>query len=427
MGFRDALLSPSRRQVLGGAAALGAGLGLSRRARAASAGDLKYLFIFAGGGWDPTRVFADGLDNANVHMESGAARGTAGGISFIDAEDRPSVRTFFERHHDRSVVLNGLLVRSIAHEICTMIALTGTTSGLVPDWPAALAKPWADRVTLPHLVMAGPSFPGDLGENVVRVGQSGQLDALIDGSIASWSDVALSPLSTPSQGIMDNYVRRRAAARSAAAKTVLDRQLSEAYVAGLERGTELKDLRYVMSFSSSADLSSAGSVALDALSMGLSRCVSLCYPLDFGAEWDTHTQNDDLQSPLWESLFQGLLAVMDRLDTLPGETTTTLAEETLVVVLSEMGRTPALNPVGGKDHWPYTSVLLCGAGLEGDRVIGGYDDNWYGYDVDPATGDTTDSGQILSSEALGATLLQLGDVDPDDYVSGVEPITGILG
>ncbi len=423
------LLSPSRRQLLGGAAALSAGLALPRRARAAtvSGADLKYLFVFAGGGWDPTRVFADGFDNASVSMESYADRGTAGNLSFIDSESRPSVRTFFEQHHARTQIWNGVLVRSIAHEICTMLALTGTTSGLVPDWPAALAKPWADRVTLPHLVMSGPSFPGDLGENVVRSGLSGQLDALITGEITGYSDAPLSALSSPAQGILDNYVRRRAAARAAGSKSALEASLTGAYVAGLERATELKDLRYVMSFSAGADLSSAGAVALEALSMGLARCVSVAYPTDFGGEWDTHATNDELQDPLWEGLFSGLLALFDRLQTLPGEVGETLADETVVVVLSEMGRTPALNPVAGKDHWPYTSVMVSGPGIEGDRVIGGYDASWYGHLVDPGSGEVTDGGQVLSAEALGATLLQLGDVDPDEYVSGVEPILGVLG
>ncbi len=427
--MRRPLIDLSRRQLLRGGAALGAGLALPRSGRAAtvSGADLKYLFVFAGGGWDPTRVFADGFDNPDVSMESGAERGTAGGISFVDAETRPSVRTFFEQHHASTVVMNGVLVRSIAHEICTMIALTGTTSGLVPDWPAALAKPWADRVTLPHLVMSGPSFPGDLGEDVVRSGLSGQLDALITGDIVGQSDVTLDALGQPSQGILDSYARRRAAARAAGSKSSVERALLDSYVSGLERATELKDLRYVMSFAASADLSSAGAVALEALSMGLARCVSLAYPTDFGGEWDTHAQNDALQDPLWEGLFQGLLSLMDTLRTLPGEVGATLADETVVVVLSEMGRTPALNPVSGKDHWPYTSMMLCGPGLQGDRVIGGWDASWYGQPVDPSSGEVDEGGQVLSAEAVGATLLQLGDVDPDEYVSGVEPIAGALG
>ena len=79
------------------------------------------------------------------------------------------MRTFLEAWHARTVVFNGLMVRSIAHEICTMIAMTGTTSGLRADWPAILAGEERDRYTLPHLVLGGPSFPGDLGVAVLRL------------------------------------------------------------------------------------------------------------------------------------------------------------------------------------------------------------------------------------------------------------------
>lgn len=433
MKARSPLILPSRRGVLRASAALGGAAalsgGLTRPARAAgglSGSDLKYLFVFAGGGWDPTRVFADGFDNDAVDMEPGADRGTAGGITFVDAADRPSVRSFFESYHQQTLVFNGVMVRSIAHEICTMIALTGTTSGLVPDWPAILGGESGERYTLPHLVMTGPSFPGDMGEAVVRSGTSGQLDALLSGDILDWSDSTLNRLSSPSQGILDNYIRRRSMARADGAKTALDRELAAAYSASVEKAVDLKDLRYAMNFAGGSDLASAGSVALQALSLGLARCVSLTYPIDFGGEWDTHVNNDAQQSPLWEGLFSGLLSIFEEMESTPGELGATLLDEVVVVVMSEMGRTPALNGLSGKDHWPYTSVMVSGPNLAGSRVIGGFDASWYGELVDPSTGDSDESGGVLSAESVGATLLALGDVDPDSYVSGVEPITGAL-
>jgi hypothetical protein len=91
-----------------------------------------------------------------------------------------------------------------------------------------------------------------------------------------------------------------------------------------------------------------------------------------------------------------------------------------------MGRTPLLNQTNGKDHWPYTSVLMIGGGLTGGRVVGGFDDAYYGRLVDPSTGDTTDEGEVLSAEAVGATLLAMADIDPEPYVSGVAPLQGVL-
>ena len=92
-------------------------------------------------------------------------------------------------------------------------------------------------------------------------------------------------------------------------------------------------------------------------------------------------------------------------------------DETVVVVLSEMGRTPHLNAGRGKDHWSHTSVMLCGGGVSGGRVIGGYSDVYTGQPVDPATGAVTDSGIQLSPETLGASLLHLGGVSLDEGVA----------
>jgi uncharacterized protein (DUF1501 family) len=51
-----------------------------------------------------------------------------------------------------------------------------------------------------------------------------------------------------------------------------------------------------------------------------------------------------------------------------------LLETTLVVAMGEFGRTPQLNPRGGRDHWPGCwSILLAGGGVCGGRVVGSSD------------------------------------------------------
>ncbi|MDP2315713.1 MAG: DUF1501 domain-containing protein [Pseudomonadota bacterium] len=416
-----------------GLAGLGlATLGLSPRAAHAAvssaksgASDTKFVFVFAPGGWDPTRVFADEFSNGAVDMEAGAERGTAGNIGFVDHAERPSVRTFLEAWHARTVVLNGLMVRSIAHEICTMIAMTGTTSGLTPDWPAILAAVDRDRFTLPHLVLGGPSFPGDLGVAVSRTGSNGQLEALLSGRSRTMADVVTGGPNAPAESLMDRYLSRRAAARAAGSRSAVDAALAAQFKVAVDHAAELKDLQYIMDFTGGTDVADQVQVAVDALSLGVSRCVTLA---SAGAVlgWDTHADNDNQQSPLWETLFSGLGQLMQALASTPGTSEATLADETVVVVLSEMGRTPKLNAFNGKDHWPYTSAMIVGPNLVGDRVIGGFDRSFYGKSIDTVTGDVDEGGQVLSAEALGATLLAIADVDPREYVDGVDPIMGML-
>ena len=172
-------------------------------------------------------------------------------------------------------------------------------------------------------------------------------------------------------------------------------------------------------------LASQSAVAVKALSLGVARCITLS--ADAGATgWDSHVDNDKAQSPLWEGLFSDLDELMRLLKRTPGKSGRPLAEETTVVVVSEMGRTPGLNPLNGKDHWPYTSMLLVGSGLSGGRCIGGWDSRWYGRPVDAGSGEVSEAGVVLSAESIGATLLALADIDPAEFVTGVSPLSDLI-
>ncbi|MBX2796393.1 MAG: DUF1501 domain-containing protein [Myxococcales bacterium] len=417
----------NRRHFLTTAGACVAAMGVPVHAAAAPTNGKKLVFVFAPGGWDITRVFADEFDNTNVDMEAFASRQSIGDLTWVSHPLRPAVDNFMATFGSQTLVLNGVMVRSIAHEICTMLMMTGTTSGLQADWPAAIAASDRDRFTLPHLVVNGPSFPGDQGVAVSRTGVNGQLEDLISGAVEQYSGTPVELPDRVAENVVDRYLQRRARARADSVRSSQEAALTGAYRDSMEKLMALKDLRYTMDFTASALLEDQAQVAVDALSLGVSRCVTLAYAGNAGAfGWDTHADNDNLQLPLWEGLFQGLTQLMVLLQSTPGESSPTLADETLVVVLSEMGRTPLLNGLNGKDHWPYTSAMLVGPGITGGRVVGAFDGSFYGRGVDPASGDVSDKAQTFSAEAVGATLLTYADVDPDPYVSGVAAITGVL-
>lgn len=88
--------------------------------------------------------------------------------------------------------------------------------------------------------------------------------------------------------------------------------------------------------------------------------------------WDTHQQ---IAKELPDSRFpgSGKLPGLDRaysalIDDLRQRG---LLESTLVVLMGEFGRTPKLNAVGGRDHWPRAGfACLAGGGIQGGRVLG---------------------------------------------------------
>jgi hypothetical protein len=51
-----------------------------------------------------------------------------------------------------------------------------------------------------------------------------------------------------------------------------------------------------------------------------------------------------------------------------------MLDDTLVTGLAEFGRTPKVNPAGGRDHWPQCfTCSFAGGGVKGGRVVGASD------------------------------------------------------
>ena len=85
--------------------------------------------------------------------------------------------------------------------------------------------------------------------------------------------------------------------------------------------------------------------------------------------WDTHANNDArMKSVLCPQFDQGFTALIEDLETRG------LLDETLVVAVGEMGRTPKFNASGGRDHWGNVfSFVLAGAGIRAGQVYGASD------------------------------------------------------
>tara|TARA_B100001939_G_C16490242_1_gene425223 strand:- start:61 stop:525 length:465 start_codon:yes stop_codon:yes gene_type:complete len=85
--------------------------------------------------------------------------------------------------------------------------------------------------------------------------------------------------------------------------------------------------------------------------------------------WDTHRRNTySLRELLCPAFDQAIPALMDDLQERG------LLEKTLVVVTTEFGRTPRINTLAGRDHWPNAfSILMAGAGIRGGQIIGATD------------------------------------------------------
>ncbi len=118
-----------------------------------------------------------------------------------------------------------------------------------------------------------------------------------------------------------------------------------------------------------------------------------------GDAWDTHWNHyprmTDQLLPPFDRAFSGLVTDLDRRG---------LLDDTLVVVLSEHGRTPRINNAkgGGRDHWSRAySTVFAGGGTSRGRVIGA---------TDQQAGDVTE--RPVGPKDLLATMYHLLGIDP---------------
>ena len=121
-------------------------------------------------------------------------------------------------------------------------------------------------------------------------------------------------------------------------------------------------------------LSQQAEIALASFKAGV--CVSA--NLSIG-QFDSHANNDVDQMKLIPELLAGVAYFIRRAEDLK------IREKLVVVVQSEMGRTPDYNKGNGKDHWSIGSIMFLGPGIRGDRVVGATDEKQFHVPLNPKT------------------------------------------
>jgi len=374
----------------------------------------RFVFVHAMGGWDPLCVFAPMFAASAIEMEPEAQAATVGDFTLVDHPSRPLTVPFFQAWGDRTLLINGINTRSVNHETCQTVSLTGQTSDSAIDWPTALAVADTSAYYMPHLVFGGPAFPGE--ETVYVTRAEGFVQQAVSGELLAYGDGATTVPSTSERSRLDTYLEARAAAFDAKHGLPITR---DQHLAS-QRGHDLVAAD-VIAFPPGDTMQALATGAVRALADEVTRCATL----SSGFLWDTHPDNG-VQSGLFEGLFADLDYMLKLLSTTAAPEGGMLSQSTTVVVMSEMARTPAFNATQGRDHWPYTSAMIIGPGVTGGRTIGGYTDLYAGIGVDPKSGEPDPSRKGIDAKILGATLLALGGVDPAEYISKPEVIEGVL-
>ncbi|HEV3338921.1 MAG TPA: DUF1501 domain-containing protein [Pirellulales bacterium] len=138
--------------------------------------------------------------------------------------------------------------------------------------------------------------------------------------------------------------------------------------------------------------------------------------------WDTHQDNFSRTRGLCEQLDQPFATLVTDL------ADRGLLDKTLVVWMGEFGRTPRINPRGGRDHFPRAfSAVLAGGGVRGGQVLGATDEG----------GQSVKDRPVTEKDLFQTVYRSLGINSRKEYMSpigrpikpvdGGEPVSELVG
>jgi uncharacterized protein (DUF1501 family) len=385
--------------------------------------------FFGDGGWDVTQVFdvhdpLDATDGVDVDVPQAISGlppsqiATAGGITYMsNPTTRPAVDAFFAAWGNRSAVINGVNTRSTSHDQSRQLVLTGYLDPTRADFAVMAANQNGADMPLPHLLLSGPSYAGPFAGLSGRVGD--QLgDALAYNRVPDPADPNTEYLAVSALG--EAYVQQalewqRMLDVPGAVSARID-QFGDAN----QRGEKLVRLAQSLPQNSNNGAALATSLG-NAFRAGMTTSVTI----NNAGGFDTHNDNTQ-QNQRWEDLFTFLNQFLTGLAAQPGIRAASLLDETTVVYCSEFGRTPQLNGDNGKDHHPWTSMLVVGKRVRPGVTVGLTDGQQEGVKTNFATGQPDDSGQVIDVTNTVAGILTLVGANSSKYLAGVKPFTAMI-
>jgi hypothetical protein len=385
--------------------------------------------FFGDGGWDVTQVFdvhdpldaTDGIDVDVPEAVSGlppSVVANAGGLTYMsNPTTRPAADTFFTNWASRSAIVNGVNTRSTSHDQSAQLMLTGYLDPTRADFAVMAAHHNGAELPLPHLLLGGQSYGGPFAGLSGRVG--GQLgSALAHNRIPSHTDPGASQLGVSALG--EAYIEQALEwQRTLAAPGAVAGRLEQFRDAN-ERGDKLVRLA-----SSLPQNTTTGIQLATALGNAFRARMTTSVTVRGTGGFDTHDDNTQ-QNTRFEQLFTFLNDFVTGLASQPGIASASLLDETTIVYCSEFGRTPELNADNGKDHHPFTSVLLVGKRVRPAVTLGRTDGDQEGVKVNFDTGQPDDTGQLLDVQNMVAGVLTLIGANSNDYLPTVRPFTAFV-
>jgi len=337
-----------------------------------------YMVFNASGGWDTTylmdpkgigeinRLYKEGdILTKGAHKFAPTAKHKQGGMSNEE---------FFGEFGSELLVLNGLDYSVNNHAPGARYMATGKLDSMFfPTFAALVAACKGPACPLSFLTFGNYSATG----NIVAMSRVPYLPSLqrianadsVEGSLDSpyHDDFAQARIEQALQEQNDSRTTQVRLPRQERAESML-------YAAQVNSKAMARVTPHIPKEIPKGRLAQQAEIALASFKAGV--CVSA--NLSIG-QFDSHANNDTDQMKLIPEFLEGIAYVLRRATELK------IREKLVVIIQSEMGRTPTYNTGNGKDHWSIGSIMFLGPGIKGNRVIGATDEKQFHVPLNPLT------------------------------------------
>ena len=337
-----------------------------------------YVVFNASGGWDTTylmdpkgtgginRLYKEGdILTKGAHKFAPLKKHAVGGMCNED---------FYSEFGDELLTLNGLDYSVNNHSPGARYMATGKLDSLsYPTFAALVAACRGPECPLAFLTFGNYSATGNLvAMSRVPYVQSLRKIANADGvegnERSPYHDKFA--LDRIEEALRDEKTSRAAEPRLPRA----ERAENMLYGAQVNSKALQRVTQYIPTTIPKERMSQQAEIALASFKAGV--CVSANLTI---GQFDSHANNDPDQMKLIPEFLAGIAYLIRRAGELK------IREQLVVVIQSEMGRTPNYNAGNGKDHWSIGSIQFLGRGIAGNRVVGATDDKQFAVPIDAPT------------------------------------------
>jgi uncharacterized protein (DUF1501 family) len=335
-----------------------------------------YVVFNASGGWDTTylmdpkgtggmnRLYAEGdILTRGAHKFAPTAKHKEGGMSNED---------FYAEFGDEILTFNGLDYSVNNHSPGARYMATGKLDSLAyPTFAALVAACRGPECPLAFLTFGNYSSTGNLTA-LSRVSYLQSLKKIANADFEEGNERKPYHEAFALDRIERTLQEQQAALAGAPRLPRLERAHNMLYAAQANSKALERVTQYIPSTVPKERMAVQAEVALASFKAGI--CVSANISI---GQFDSHANNDRDQMRLIPEFLQGIAYLLHRAEELK------IRDKLVIIVQSEMGRTPTYNKGEGKDHWSIGSVMFLGPGIKGNRVLGATDDKLFAVPVDP--------------------------------------------